>query len=719
MNMLKHIYKGVLGVLLIGLAACSSEQLEEDSLIQGTTPIILKGAVTRSGETTSANSNLDGYTNLFLSAKVTDDATKDFFKNIAITGITTNGADKNKSDLKAKMYYPLNKETKINLFGHTGQVDSSGNIRLTSGATPANDALISNGTDGNGTTGSANNEVKLLTFRHVMTKVEVAIEMNGDVETPQPTNIKIKFGTKVPQTGKYALTTNPVDGSNNKSTNNSGSYELNVGTHYLVPTGENLTGANTLTSLKIDDYTATKEDIATITIPQANNSGTMSDLVLKPGLAYKLTFEIKRLKVVGIKLTMQDWDIKTGNGDWGYEPHTVKMNVTGGYDNKDDKLINKIVLKYTNAGSTYQYIGSCEMAGSDVNAKFLTLPADLSTGTLAADLYTKNGLLIEGHSVVYNESSVAFDISLGANGMTKDQTGTYYEVSTPLQFYNMMSNPEANTKYQLTKNIDVNSLPLTITPPVFPSGAELDGNGKSILHLTLKGSGLFKENKGTLKNIHNAFCSIDASESNDTYVGGICSINNGAIEGCINEADIKAKDNQIVGGICGKNEADKTILACLNTGNIPTGAKIGGICGENASTAENAIKACINAGMLHGSSDHGTTTAAVGGICGYQSAQSDNKVISSSFWLTGTASHNQEYNDEAVIGSFAEGINESAQSGYSCQYTTNMTETKLRTEAVKKLNDALGSSAWKFEWKKNNGTYITVWPIPVKNTPAP
>lgn len=731
--MLKHIYKkGVLGALLIGLAACSTELVEEDNLTPSTTPIRLTGAVTRAEGSDNKNTNLDGYSGLYLSAKVIEGTlTKSFFDNSKVTKITTNSGNKTLSDLTTTVYYPLNKKTDISLYGHTGKV-TNGKMNLTSGKASTNDALISNGTNGKGTAGNANNPVELLTFCHVMTKLEVAIEVDqttgSAVEDPEPTDIKIQFGgTKVPKTGTYDITTSleSTNDANNKATaTDTETYELSVGTHYLVPTGENLTGQNTITSLKIDDYTATAADLAALTIPQADKNGTKSDLVLKPGLAYKLTFVIKRLKVTGIELTMQDWNIKTGNGGWDYTPKQVKMNLTGGYNNSRDKLLSKIILHYTNNDNTYQYIGKGEKAenGNDVYAKFLTLPANMTQGTMTADLYTQNGLLIEGYAVTYStDNGGQFNITLGANGMVKNTAG-YYQVNTPLQFYNLISNPGSDSdnanekKYILTKNIDLSHLSLAITPCDFPTGGELDGNGHSILHLDLKGGGLFKENKGTLKNIHIAFSSIDATASSDTYVGGICSINSGTIEGCINEANVEGKMEQTVGGICGKNSGK--VLACLNTGDIPLGTA-GGICGENASNQADAIKACINAGLLHGSSNC-TGNKPLGGICGYQSAtSSSSNIINACYWLTGTASHDQEYNDELAIGSIKDVSDAELiikQANY-CSNTTNMTETKLRTEAVTKLNQALGSQSWEFKWEVgSDGTCQTVWPIPVKKT---
>lgn len=744
MKMLKTLYKSGMVVAIAALSACSSDSLIDREIVPGDSRILLAGAITRG--TTGTTETLDGYTNLFLSAK-TAPATgtpADYFTNVEMKVGEAYTDKANARYLNANAYYPLGGKD-IKLFAHTGKLNN-GKIALTAGTKKENDYLISNGDDGSGTAAnSTDKNATELKFRHIMTKVEVKIELSKtDPPVTAPTNIEIRFkngagGVNVTQNGTYLLTTAPD--ADDKATPTGNAYTLKKDINYLIPTGETLSGKKGIFAyLKIDDYVATGDDLKEMKIPQADLNGTQTDFVLKPGYFYTLTFEIERLQIRAITVTKKDWDIKSGNGSWDYNPYQVKMQVDGDYANTGEKQITKIVLHHTPNGSsdTYQYIGSCkeeEKEGSKVvNANFLTLPTNISEGTLTADLYTKDGLLIDGHEIEYKGEEGAnpqqFTLSLGANGMTQD-AGGYYEVKTPLQFYYLMQSPES-AKYKLLNNIDLNSLPLDIPQTDFPAGAELDGNGHSLLHLNLKSSGLFKQNNGTLKHLHIAFSNIDASGSADTHVGGFCSVNTGTIEACINEADIRAKDTQTIGGICGKNNASAsqgtdasgnaagTIIACLNTGNIPTGHIIGGICGENTNGAADAITACIHAGMLHGSSNHNINTN-LGGICGLQSAaKTGDAVINSCYWLTGSARPQQGVSQEKAIGAFDKNITEDVQVGY-CTNTTNMTETLLRTEAVTKLNDALTakSSPWAFEYKKNDtGTYNTVWPVPVANTPS-
>lgn len=746
MKMLKTLYKSGMVVAIAALSACSSDSLIDREIVPGDSRILLAGAITRG--TTGTPETLDGYMDLFLSAKTAPETgtPADYFTNVEMKVGEAYTGETNARYLNANAYYPLGGK-EIKLFAHTGKLNN-GKIALTAGTDKGNDYLISNGDDGSGTAAnSTDKNATELKFRHIMTKVEVVVKVTDDANkkpesTPQTVKIELN---KVFKDGTYALTTSPAsDNAENKAVPGTGLYVLTVGTHYLIPTGETLSDQPELfKSLTIDDYTATKPDLDALSIPkvtpEGGNTGT-EDFVLKPGYSYKLTFEIERLRL-SITVKKKDWDIKSGNGAWDYDSYQVKMQVDGGYANTGEKQITKIVLHHTpqNSSNTYQYIGSCkeeEKEGSKVvNANFLTLPTNM-TGTLTADLYTKDGLLIEGHNIAYSaatgvDNPQQFTLSLGANGMTQDADG-YYEVKTPLQFYYLMKNPEENTKYKLKENIDLNSLPLDIPQTDFPAGAELDGNAHSILHLNLKSSGLFKQNNGTLKHLHIAFSNIDASGSADTYVGGFCSVNTGTIEACINEADIRANADQTIGGICGKNNASAsqgtdasgnaagTIIACLNTGNIPTGHIIGGICGENANGAADAITACIHAGMLNKSSNHQDTEKNLGGICGLQSAvKTKDAVINSCYWLTGSARPQQGVSQEKAIGAFDKNIAKDVQVDY-CTNTTNMTETLLRTEAVEKLNNALGTtSPWAFEYKENStGTYNTVWPVPVANTPS-
>lgn len=727
--MLKQLYRGGIAIAIATLSACSKDSPVDAEVIPGETPISLMGTVTRTGDTGSET--LEGYTNLYLSAKTAEGSPTDYFTDVTLmVGGEVSGVA-GARHLEATAYYPLG-EKEIMLFAHTGKLTND-KLTLEAGTEKRNDYLISNGTDGKGTKVSSKNgngsdgRAKELEFRHIMTKVEVVIKVTDNTEDKpitSPEYIELKFkdgnggnGVKVYQKGTYTL--NASSSSETTATATGASpYSLKKGVNYLIPTGDILSGTKGILSyLKIDDYVATSADLQEMEIPKAKltegrSTDTGNDFALKPGLAYTLTFEIERLKIRSIALEKKDWEIKAGDGVWGCTPYTMSVDfTTSGYQNTGDSQISKLVLKHTptttrNDGgtATYQYIGGLN---EDGKIDFVTLPfGSVNTEQLTVDLYTINGLLISGikptsYIAPNGNTPGTIGLSLGANGMNKGADG-YYEVTTPLQFYNLMKNPgtdtdsEDNKKYKLINNIDLDNLSLTYEPPTFPKGAILDGNGLFILHLNQTGSGLMDVNNGTLKNIHISSGTITSTAE---HTGGFCGTNNGTIEACVNEADIIAPDGKTAGGICGKNGTDGTILACLSTGNIGKGNIVGGICGANANTSANAIKGCISAGMLNKSAE------VLGGICGTSEA-TGNTVVNTCYWLTGTARKIQQTSNELAIGNGQGSISQSA----------DLAPEKLRSEAVTNINTAITGSDWEFKWEKNdNGTYPCVWPVPVQS----
>lgn len=720
--MLKQLYKGIITTLaLSAIAACSTEQFSDGKLAPGDTPIQLSGALTRTssvaltravegdgsgGLITTGNPLFTSYQNKGITFRLsarTADSKNEYFSNISMPvekNDVSNGTDK----LTADAYYPLG-EKEIYLYGHTGTV-SGNKLPLTSGTGTVNDILLGKGTstikkNSDQVSGSSIDPITYMTFRHLMTQVTVKIEVDTDpttgVNPAIPTDIKIQFSNQsVIQAGTYDILSGTVLPTN--TTN----YELNVGTHYLVPTGKVLSGTtNPMSSLKIDDYSATPADLAALVLPQAKkddgSGGTiLSDFKLDPGLAYTLTFQIKRLKLVGIKLTLSNWTTKSATPTWGYDPYTLGLNITD-YSNAPNDLngnaVNKLVLKYPNGGKTYQYIGEVKDAGFS----FVTLPTDLTSATgLTVDIYTADGLLVNDVVATYSDADKKLAIQLDKNGLKKNTVG-FFEVTTPLQFALMMKNPEATKEYRLTNDIDMNHTPIAFAPANFPTGAILDGKGFSILHLVMSGNGMVPVNNGTLKQVRIASGTITSTSG---YAGGLCGTNNGTIVGCINDANIVTGTDQTVGGICGLNNAGKTILACLNTSNILTGQTVGGICGENQNITAGAITACLNVGMLNKSATK------LGGICGTYTGV-NTAIINTCYWLTGTARKEQAIPNEVAIG----GKDIEEISNFTNGEVADLAASVIRTTAIDKLNAALTSNHWKFVLEPS----ISSWPIPVPN----
>ena len=157
-----------------------------------------------------------------------------------------------------------------------------------------------------------------------------------------------------------------------------------------------------------------------------------------------------------------------------------------------------------------------------------------------------------------------------------------------------------------------------------------DGQGHTV-------SGLFFEDKntdgrccvgffsrigagGSVKNL-NITDSYFAANSSKGYVGGICGLNEGAIDNCTFSGVVTGKNS--VGGICSTNSdstADITISNCTNYGKISGENSVGGICGlagKRVTITNCSNKIGDNAKI--GSVDSGEITGSygiVGGICG-------------------------------------------------------------------------------------------------------
>lgn len=724
--MLKKIYKYMAAFLLVGLVvSCSPDALSDVPLSEGDVPIEVTGMLTRAlgdandpghGQLITTGNPLGEYnaTNFYLSARTTDATPANYFLNQKIT--IGNNLAPGRNELDGTVYYPLGKKP-INLIAHTGGLATTeGVITLNAGTEQTNDYLFGKGTLDDGKTlktGTSVNPVEYITFKHLMTRVDVKIVVDDNVESIQPSSMTMRFSRTAGQIvdrGTYNIFTDGNENGNavNNPTNNDFSFS-NIGTtpttYYLVPNGANLTTftGQIISHLQIDDYTATQEDREALKFSQANKDGVLTDFILNPGLAYDLTFVINRLKIVDIQLTMKDWDAKPATTEWDYTPKTVTLN-TGDYlNNTEPSKISKMVLLHTNTDNeTYQYIGAGKMDGGVNKIDFVTLPADFSSGTLTAALYTDQGLLAYNMDITVsgNEFTV---IDMNKYGMKKAIDGDYLEISTSLQLGQFISDevkPD-NQHYKLVDDLDMGHTTYKITPQSFPAGSTLDGNGYDIIQLEVEGNGLFTVNNGKLKNVRIASGLIQGTDPN-LPMGAICQTNNGIIEAVVNQAYIQPADNHgIVGGIAGENGEEGTILATVNTGDVLGGTTVGGIVGDNKNPSEGAVKASLNIGLLN----NGATT--LGGIIGTSvDGTTNNGIVNTCAWLTGTARKKQSVSDELVVGNNAEGGSDTI--------SADLAASRIRSQEVINRLSAAGAP-WEFRLYEN----LSSWPIAIKKPTNP
>ena len=135
-----------------------------------------------------------------------------------------------------------------------------------------------------------------------------------------------------------------------------------------------------------------------------------------------------------------------------------------------------------------------------------------------------------------------------------------------------------------------------------------DGAGYTISNLLTDGSagGLFKNNRGTIKNLK-----IIIAEEGMTGSGTVTGTNYGTISNCAVKGNISSSIFEKMGGICAEN--DNVVTQCKFEGNIENTYTssasymcIGGICGRNSSKISNCY---FIGGLSSKSSDKG-------GICG-------------------------------------------------------------------------------------------------------
>jgi len=536
-------------------------------------------------------------------------------------------------------YYPLARNV-IRFFAYSGRAQN-GYMYLTAGSTGSSDAVLSNygrrvsngsnvntSYEGEVTPGSSNDPADLLKFRHVMTQLEVIIKVDSTeiptfVDTP-PTNVSFTLDS-IALHGYYPVTAKAPTPLNNYTAEiaerTSGEYEIKEGINYLIPNGMTLSGKQ-FNTLKIDDYTATDDDLMGFTI-HPDNTNTVNALL--PGFSYTLTITVRRLKVVSATLTYVPWQrTEIKDGDISYDPNDLTLDL-GNYVNSGADKITKVVLRTVN---NRLYVGEAAKNGTAI--QFVTLPTD---NVDRVELYTSRGLLLMTEdNIVYGSNTLTLPLFEGGMfaedpGVPYDDDDNPYMVTTAVQLLNVSKN--LTQSYKLGVDIDLNALVEDGNGNFDGFGSFdgiFDGNGYWIANLNISNSGLFAENSGTLRNIRLFSGRFDAT--GQQYAGTICGRNTGMVVACLNEANI---DNvtQFAGGIVGYNAGK--ILACINTGNIWDGNVVGGVCGYNANAVDGAIVSCLNTGELN------VNATLLGGICGQSAPNTSAYVIKTSFWLEGTA----------------------------------------------------------------------------------
>lgn len=698
--------------LLITMVSCSDPDAGRGGETEGV-PVDFSGIMTRSDGITGAN--------IYLTAFYDQGGAYPYMSEVLVSfpaGLGTLPTDA--SFPGAVPYYPLDFRG-INFFAYSGKSQNQ-HMVVVAGNSDVYDAVLSNrgytggqlSQEGSGTFGSSDNPADILVFRHVMTQLNVSIEVNeneeGDHVSPDPQNVWMRL-PGVYAKGTYGIRSSSITPAVQQGT---GLYTVRQGVNYLVATGADLTGT-ILNYLKIDDYTATAEDLAQFAIT-ADNDGNR--LILNPGYSYNLTLVINRLRVTEVKISLVPWKATIiDNVDETYVPATLSLN-TGSYLNNGDDAITKVVL-YT---ADKMYVG--EKAAGSALVNFVKLPG--AGDVTGFELYTAKGMLLSsdnGTAFTYDGSGLGLQ-RLSAGGMLPQDPSTDYNsadnpymITTASQFINVRDDLTAS--YRQGADIDLNTLNLIDEARLFngfgafASTGVYDGNGYVIQGLDIQSPGLFLSNAGTLRNIRIMTGMIDAA--GQQYVGSMCGENSGTVVACFNEAAfISSGDDSAVtiGGIVGRNTLTGVVTACLNTGNIFKGNIVGGIAGVNENPSEGTIRACINTGMLN------KDASRLGAICGNSVASSSGALIRSSYWLVGTAQRNVGGSEKAVDADAGTTVGLYRSGALDPDELRDITSPfSLGGELITDvLNDEIAATAWNgvYQYIINRKSTGITWPAPVK-----
>ncbi|MBR5042671.1 MAG: fibronectin type III domain-containing protein [Bacteroidales bacterium] len=176
--------------------------------------------------------------------------------------------------------------------------------------------------------------------------------------------------------------------------------------------------------------------------------------------------------------------------------------------------------------------------------------------------------------------------------------------------------------YTLENDIDMTGYDI-VSAKTF--GGTFDGKKHSIKNWSNGGSPLFLENHGTIKDL-----TIDASCQMTVIpgtTGFIAALNEGTMEGCVNNADVTSNDDltelTLFGAIAGRSTG--LVKNCINNGNITFNTSegkvhnncIGGVVGQFEGTpGVVAIENCTNNGAVKITTANTPKNTYVGGVVG-------------------------------------------------------------------------------------------------------
>jgi hypothetical protein len=415
-------------------------------------------------------------------------------------------------------------------------------------------------------------------------------------------------------------------------------------------------------STTMDGKKTEAEIVAAFNVPVDQSSQlkyTLSDLMIWSGgmsagntLAATLTH---RLAMAEIKLPANAGDakLKVGAGveipAWNISGTTwrclvkpvASVTVSGSHTYSATKIVwqqANVKLeagKYTslnivaNSASTIEgYTGNIQVTYTDNSS--VTIPASdirwLTPGKTVRSI-TLSGKTHRIGRVVDPGNLIKLKFDGNGNLLFRDAVDGFIPIGSYDEFQKIYDNG-TDKKYRQEADLDLMNeewRPIANdVPNYWDFYGEFDGAGKKISNLKITGAndrGLFRANRGTIRNVHIVSGTITVS----SYSGGISGHNqDGSIISCSNAATFTGSD--YVGGVTGRNMGNGVIIACYNTGAVSGNNRVGGVAGYNEN---GTVTACYNIGAVSG-------TGNVGSVVGLYNGGT----VTACYWKSGTATDN-------------------------------------------------------------------------------
>lgn len=524
------------------------------------------------------------------------------WNNVLIDGVKSYLYNEDNSIAVSNVWWPLGGD-KLHFFGvmksgdagdaatvrHSVPITSDGFVNVEAGEGYDYDFLLSN----NLITGKESVDVdNEMNFRHIMTQLIIKVNIDTDDATQCRIEGNIAAGSDKGDYSAFAEDNQALASASERAEDYNIAYDVTG----IKGGSEDLTKIYHLVADGSFIYNMTDvrvNDIETGDVIFLNSAENSEGVELKPGLSYTLTLNVNSRGVESAEIEIAPWVVKN-IGDGTYVQTGKRINVTWDAYGADVTAIE--LIGEDNTVFSANVVKTADGAGYAEGAKELEMTIK--------KVYGYHGdVRVEMTSPVDDSGLWSYDAKTNTIDVER------VLVATPGQLAGIENAGGVGKHYYQVCDLDLSGYSLwsPVCRTTALSGSYV-GGGFNIRGLksdlpAYDYIGLFGQNKGLIRDIHIKSGVVSGLRN----VGGICAVNQsgGAIENCVNEADISVVEHS-VGGITGCNNTG-VVTGCINRGKISSSAsKAGGVVGWNFKAR---LSDCENFGVVRGNTR-------VGGIVG-------------------------------------------------------------------------------------------------------